>query len=354
MQQVRGLNQKNRRPDCSVIDDLEDNDNTNTAELQKKIDLWFYGPFIKCLAKNKKTKVIFIGNIIRKTTLLARLSKDIAWNPVVYGCLVYNQGTKKLESLWEELFPLKELLEDLALYKREGIIETWMCEMMNLPGMGEAGFSAQDIVYQNVGSREDYLATFITIDPSFSENKLSDDSAIVCHGIRRSGQGQVLDCAVGNFIEEEIFTTALVFAEKWGAWHWGIESNAAQKLLIPLFNTYTVSRGLRNVFNFLPILTSRGASKVKRITAWVNSMQGSDYAIPSDDIEITSAILNFDLSKKDQKDDLLDACSMGLLMRAEYADLLESPEDLIKEEQRRLNAIKQEINNRNEVEHCNV
>jgi hypothetical protein len=352
-QQVRGLNQKNRRPDCAVVDDLEDNDNTNTPELQKKIDLWFYGPFIKCLAKNKKTKLIWIGNIIRKTTLLARRSKDAAWNPVVFGAMVFDKETNELQSLWPEMFPLSELLEDLALYRREGNTEIWMCEMMNMPGTGEAGFSAESVLYQNVGQRDDYIGTFITIDPAFSEKPESDDASVVCHGIRRTGQGQILEQETGRAREEDIYNIAVRMAQKWGAWTWGIEANAAQKLLIPLFSTYAASAGILNKINFVPVITTRAQSKKARIQAWVNSMESKDYAVPEDDIEITTAILNYDLTKLNQKDDLLDCCAMGLIMRHEYRDFILTPAELIKELEKAANPLVSTAIT-TELDHCYV
>src|SRR3546814_5767176 len=45
-QQMRGINIDNQRPDMAV-DDVEDNENTESELLQKKLDRWIFGPFLK-------------------------------------------------------------------------------------------------------------------------------------------------------------------------------------------------------------------------------------------------------------------------------------------------------------------
>src|SRR3546814_2791065 len=53
-QQMRGINIDNQRPDMAVVDDVEDNENTESELLQKKLDRWIFGPFLKALARRKK------------------------------------------------------------------------------------------------------------------------------------------------------------------------------------------------------------------------------------------------------------------------------------------------------------
>src|SRR3546814_1983840 len=66
-QQMRGINIDNQRPDMAVVDDVEDNENTESELLQKKLDRWIFGPFLKALARRKK--VIWLGNMLQKTRM---------------------------------------------------------------------------------------------------------------------------------------------------------------------------------------------------------------------------------------------------------------------------------------------
>src|SRR3546814_17012367 len=83
----------------AVVDDVEDNENTESELLQKKLDRWIFGPFLKALARRKK--VIWLGNMLQKTSLLARLSQRPNWNQVVYGCLVETESGD-IVPLWPE------------------------------------------------------------------------------------------------------------------------------------------------------------------------------------------------------------------------------------------------------------
>jgi hypothetical protein len=96
---MRGINIDNLRPDIAVVDDVEDNENTESEAQQKKLDRWMFGPFLKALARRKK--ILWLGNMLTKTSLLARLSRNPKWNPVVFGCLIKDAVTGALRPLWE-------------------------------------------------------------------------------------------------------------------------------------------------------------------------------------------------------------------------------------------------------------
>jgi hypothetical protein len=140
-QQMRGINIDNQRPDIAVVDDVEDNENTESELQQKKLDRWMFGPFLKALARKKK--ILWLGNMLTKTSLLARLSRNPRWNPVVFGCLVKDAVTGALLPLWSGKWSVPALKEDFKEYRDLGLVESWMCEMMNMPGHGENGFTAE-------------------------------------------------------------------------------------------------------------------------------------------------------------------------------------------------------------------
>src|SRR3546814_17381521 len=87
----------------------------------------FRSPFLKALARRKK--VIWLGNMLQKTSLLARLSQRPNWNPVVYGCLVETESGD-IVPLWPERWPLQEFIEDYQDYFEMGLTEPWLGEMM--------------------------------------------------------------------------------------------------------------------------------------------------------------------------------------------------------------------------------
>lgn len=320
-QQMRGINIDNQRPDMAVVDDVEDNENTDSELLQKKLDKWIFGPFIKALARQKK--IIWLGNMLQKTSLLARLSQNPRWNPIVFGCLVEDsQG--RIRPLWPERWPLAELMEDFQEYAGLGLTETWLCEMMNMPGFTKNGFNPESIRYEPLPLPEDCTATFLTLDPAFGENEQNDDSAIVAHAVVEGGPPMVVDYIVGKFDEMEILENMLTLAYRWGAWTWGIESVAAQRVLITLFTVLLATKRLNHTVEMLPLTAGKGDPKIQRIKSWVSMMKNGEYAVFEGALEIFTQLMAYNMTKKSNKDDLIDSCAYGPQMLANYEGIIMS------------------------------
>lgn len=317
---VRGINVDNQRPDIAVVDDAEDEEIVNSPTIQQpKFDKWMFGSFLKALTRRRK--IIWLGNMLTKTQLLTRLSKRPAWNPVVFGALVRNNATGLLQPLWPDRWPLEELIEDFQEYKDLGLMETWMCEMMNMPGHGANGFRQDQINYRPMPSPDGIIASFITIDPAFGEKQVNDSTCVACHVIPEEGPPMVVGQITGKMTEHEIFMAALELGTYWNAWVWGIEAQAAQKVLITLFGVYALSKGLVNRIEFVPLM-SGGTAKGSRIKAWVDMMAEGEYAIHEGDMEITAQLLGYNLSKTKQDDDTIDSCAYGPQMLEQYMGLL--------------------------------
>ena len=320
-QQMRGINIDNQRPDIAVVDDVEDNENTESELQQKKLDRWMFGPFLKALARKKK--ILWLGNMLAKTSLLARLSRSVRWNPVVFGCLVKDAATGALEPLWPGKWSVPALQEDFKEYKENGLVETWMCEMMNMPGHGENGFTADLINYQAAPTPGDLAATWISVDPAFGEKATNDETCVAVHGIPKDGRcPMTLEIFHGRIDEHEMFRRILEFANKWDAWVWGIEAVAAQKVLITLFNVLLTNARLQNRATMLPLLAGRGDPKIGRIKAFVSLMANGEWAIPDDDIDLTAQILEFDFRKSDQLDDIVDGTAYGPAMMEQFMAII--------------------------------
>jgi hypothetical protein len=310
-QQMRGINIDNQRPDITVIDDVEDNENTESETLQKKLDKWMFGPYLKALARKKK--IIWLGNMLQKTSLLARLSRNPKWNPVVFGALVKDAVTGALTSLWPERWPVAELQEDFKEYKDLGLIETWMCEMMNMPGHGENGFTDDMIRFAipPTPGGNSIRATWLTLDPAFGEAGHNDNSAIVIHALPEEGPPMVVDYFWGKKDEVGLLDECVRLGQKWNCWFWGIEAVAAQKVLITLFETLLAGRMMAGLVEMVPLMAGKGDPKVSRIKAWVALMANGEYAVPEGDVNIVTQLLTYNMKKKSNDDDLIDSCAYG-------------------------------------------
>lgn len=319
-QTMRGINVDNQRPDIAVVDDLEDDDNTSSPILQKKLDKWVFGAFIKALARRKK--LIWLGNMLQKTSLLARLSLRKNWNPVVFGCLVKDALTGGLRPLWPERWSMEELTDDFQEYRELGLVETWMCEMMNMPGHGVDGFTVEQLNFRPIPGPDEILAAWLVLDPAFGENVGNDDSSITVHVLPKDGPAMVVEHRTGKMREEEIFDAMLELSYKWGAWVWGIEAVAAQRVLIPFFQLLLAGKLMSHSVEMIPLMAGKGDPKVARIKSWVGLMAKGEYAVYEGAVEITTQLVAYSMKKKSNEDDLIDSCAYGPQMLLNYEGLL--------------------------------
>jgi len=319
-QQMRGINIDNQRPDIAVVDDVEDNENTDSELLQRKLDRWVFGPFIKALARRKK--IIWLGNMLQKTSLLARLSTRPNWNPIKFGALVKDAATGELRPLWPERWSMHELVEDFEEYKDMGLVETWMCEMMNMPGHGVDGFTQEQINFAPVPGSDEILAAWLILDPAFGEKATNDDSSITVHVLPKDGPPMVVEHRTGKFKEDELFDLMYNLGLKWNAWVWGIEAVAAQRVLIPFFQLLLVTKLMNHSVEIVPLMAGKGDPKISRIKSWVALMAKGEYAVYEGAVEITTQLLDYNMKKTSNRDDLIDSCAYGPQMLLQYEGLL--------------------------------
>ena len=320
-QQMRGINIDNQRPDIAVVDDVEDNDNTESEFQQLKLDKWIFGPFLKALARKKR--ILWLGNMLSKNCLLARLSRNVKWNPVVFGALVKNIESGQLEPLWPDKWTVEALQEDFKEYRDNGLVETWMCEMMNMPGHGENGFTADQIFYLPQMTPDDYQATWITIDPAFGLGAENDETCISVHGIPKDGSTpRTVAIVHGRMDESEMFRQTLEQAMYWNAWLWGIEAVAAQKLLLSFFRILLSVSGISKHVEILPLMAGRGNPKISRIRASVSLMCKKEWAIYEGDMDYTTQLLSLDIRNQSQHDDIVDSVAYGPMMMDQFLYLI--------------------------------
>lgn len=321
-QQVRGLNIHSTRPQFIVCDDIEDLDNT-TTELQPKLDEWFMGPLLKAFDASGFV-CIFIGNMIRKTTLLARLAKEADWNPTVFGALVRDRETRELKSLWEERHPKNKLLAQYAFQRRMGTGHMWEAEMMNLTQDEILHKDFEKAIRPPQPHPDDIQCGFLSVDPAFGKDNHNDDSAITVHvRVKEYGIPIVAESLVGKFNEEELFEHLVTLSCKWGLSTWCIEAEAAQKLLIPLFQLLIRDRKMNeSLFLMLP-LRSGGTAKASRILAFRSAVSKGSYGVADSEFELVERLGEYSaLSKK--HDDLCDSAAYGLIGWQFYNTTIES------------------------------
>lgn len=311
-QQVRGINVDNRRPQMFVIDDLEDEENTNTEASREKLSNWVYGTLFKALDATWN-KILWLGNMISATCMLKELCEDQDWDSMLLGCLLKNG-----EPLWADLWPLPKLIKDFNYYKRRGKLAIWFAEMMNMPMAPGGGILNIDkIKYHPQRYPDDLEAGCITIDPALGKQH-SDNTGIVVHGIVEGNPEQV------DFINRKLNPTetclaAIELCYKWRINVIGVENAGFQMALEDIFKLLFVHYGIENI-EIVPL--QFGGAKLARMSAFWSLNQAGEYAVCENSSEIITEAVAINPKRTDNKDDLNDALAYGPQMMDNFLGLM--------------------------------
>lgn len=223
-QKIRGRRNQQHRPTLIILDDIENDQNTQSPESREKLFDWFTKAVMK--SGSKDTNVIFVGTIQHDDCLLAKFTKDEipGWQKRIYKAVI---SFAKREDLWakwatiyrgqncygedsgakgaQELFKdnQKEMLEgvevlwaerepyyDLMVMREEEGEVSFNSEKQNSPtNLKEAIFKSDRFQYWDdsykseeelITALGDKLSFYIGCDPSLGkQGKRGDFSAII-------------------------------------------------------------------------------------------------------------------------------------------------------------------------------
>lgn len=211
---IRGRRHKQWRPDLILCDDLENDENVNTAEQRKKLRDWFYKAVSK--AGDTYTDIVYIGTLLHYDALLANVAKNPEYEAVRYKGVISFAANTALWDAWERIFTdlenprHKEDAEDFFKANEAAMLEgtavlweeklPYYALMVMRVSEGEASFSSEiqnePIDPENCAFAEEWIdyyddgqlppdfseARFLFVaanDPSLGKNRKSDTSAII-------------------------------------------------------------------------------------------------------------------------------------------------------------------------------
>jgi predicted phage terminase large subunit-like protein len=174
-QSIRGVRHLQYRPDLIILDDIEDTASVKTQEGRDRVWEWFTGEIIP--AGTGATRIIAVGNLLHKDSLLKRLEAHIASE----GGGIYREYpiTDRAGSpLWPGKFPDAASVEaerkkimDRVAWHREYLLEIVSDDdQLVLP---------EWISYYDRLPEEFPRHTILSIDPAISEKQGADCTAMV-------------------------------------------------------------------------------------------------------------------------------------------------------------------------------
>lgn len=100
--EVRGLRYGEYRPTKIVLDDVEDSEESQNAELRQKLKDWYF-EVIRNLGTNE-TNIELVGTVLHRDSLLKNLEKNPAYSSRIYKSVISWASNQKLWDEWEKIY----------------------------------------------------------------------------------------------------------------------------------------------------------------------------------------------------------------------------------------------------------
>lgn len=123
----RGVNLDDYRPDFILCDDLQDDQNSQTAEQRAKVDDIVHGALRNSLApstENPHAKFVLLGTPFHKEDVLQNCKKS-----KLFHCRTISVFDENGESVWPERYPTATLLAEKEEYIQRNKLSVWLREM---------------------------------------------------------------------------------------------------------------------------------------------------------------------------------------------------------------------------------
>jgi len=307
-QKIRGRRSRQSRPDDILMDDVENEGNTLTAEARDKLFNWFTKAVLK--AGTQTTNVVVVGTILHYDSLLAKLTdhnKMPGWDKYIYksviswathqdlwqtwssifnyrgdyldkkgkeaAALFFRDNKEKMlegsQVLWEE----RESYYDLMVMREQEGERSFDSEKQNSPvDLKDCPFNPEEFEYwdDNGQTEQDILKNpdlniciFAGCDPATKEGVERGDYSAIVTVARDCNTGiiYVLDADIAKRSPDELTETILTYCQIRNYTNFVIENNGFQDLIRRELERRAAQR---NIYAPLEGVTNSG-NKIARI-----------------------------------------------------------------------------------------
>lgn len=296
---VRGLLQSNNRPDCMVFDDIQEKEEAKSEVEYNNLLDWFFSTALKATSP-KGCLFLFLANMYpTEFSLLRKLQGLKAWTKFITGAIRADGS-----SLWEELQPIKQLLEEYQQDKEAGLEAIFLAEKMNDPHAQVSNFLDKDRVQLFRTSVDDYhVGGFILIDPSAGKKK-SDDLTIEAY-LLFDGVPVLREIKYDKYNPKETIKVATAMAIKYRLGLIVVEDVAYQSTLAFWFQEVWNDEGIEGLS--VGLIGSGNISKNARILTSFKALMAGEWRLHEDcEALYFDQAFAFDPLKTNNRDDIID------------------------------------------------
>lgn len=164
---IRGISEKFARPDLIIFDDIQSREGSESPLLSQQLKTWMTGTAMKAKSPEGCT-YLFVANMYpTKGSLLRQLKQDPTWIKFIVGGILADGS-----SLWEELQPIAQLLEEFKSDLATGQPQIFYSEVLNDENASvNTAFDISSIPPYPYSPDELSSGAFVVIDPATDKEK---------------------------------------------------------------------------------------------------------------------------------------------------------------------------------------
>lgn len=312
---IRGINEKHRRPDIMIFDDIQSREESESPVISDALMTWLLSTAMKAKSPTG-CMFLFIANMYpTKGSLLRKLKYNKTWTKFICGGILDNG-----ESLWEELQPISQLLQEFENDLEAGHPEVFYSEVLNDENASAHNLLDLSKVPEYPFAPGDPAAgKFIIIDPS-NDKWNSDEVSIGYFEVH-----DIKPCMMKLISEVlspgETIRKSLELAMQTGTRCIVIEGNAYQYTLKYWFDFIMEQTGITGIE--CVDIYSGSFSKTSRILKMLRAYgAGEIYTHPDVRSDVHLQISQFNPMKNNNTDGVLDLLTYAPRVMEQYGDYI--------------------------------
>lgn len=312
---VRGLNLKNERPDVMIFEDVQKREDADSQEVAENLYKWMLGTAMK--AKSPKgCLTLFIGNMYPTPhSILKKLKANKFWTKFIAGGIL-EDGT----SLWEELQPIAQLLQEYKNDCESGHPEVFHAEVLN-----DENASANNLVDFSklkpypFPDDEIHQGNYIIVDPS--NDKTNSDMVSITYFEVHDGLPVAREIIDERLSPGDIILKCIGLCSKWQCSLVVIEANAFQYSLLYWSKLICEQKGIIGI-QFEPIYSGSMSKNARILTMFKAYAAGEILVHPSCKSQVHMQISAFNPLKTNNVDNILDCLTYAPRVLTEFAEFI--------------------------------
>lgn len=324
----RGLNIKNSRPDVMIFDDIQTREDADSKAVSEAIYTKMLGTTMKAKAPTG-CLYLFLANMYpTENSILRKLKHNASWVKFIAGGILANG-----ESLWEEVQPLSQLMEEFENDLNSGHPEIFYSEVLNdeTASVNTAiDISKIPTVTEAALENEISAGNYIIIDPS--NDKENSDMVSIGQFSIVNGTPVLKELIDEKLSPGDTVRKALQLALRTGTYLIVVEGNAYQYSLLYWFKFISEQLGIQGI-KFEPIYSGTRSKNTRILEMFKQLTSDSPEVLLSDKVRSTvlMQITQFNPLKANNVDNILDLLTYAPRVAAEMPHLLVLGADLVED-----------------------